>query len=138
MANQLFVAGKARLLGHPTEGIDLLRDPIHVLLVSHAHYRPRPDRDSHLSDIPLDARIAISAPLTGKSTRDGVFDADDLLFSDLNGARCDGVVLFKAGKHADDSPLLVYLDEMDGLPVTPKGGDVRLEWPNDPNKIFAI
>jgi len=138
MANQLFAAGKQRLLGHATEGIDLINDTIKAVLVDHGTDTPVPATDVYLSDIAAGARVAISPALANKTTTGGVFDADDVTLPAVAGASCESVVLFKDTGVAATSPLIAFIDTMTGLPVTPNGGDIILQWAADANKIFAI
>jgi len=37
-----------------------------------------------------------------------------------------------------DSYMLLYIDTATGLPVTPNGGDINVNWDNGANKIAKI
>lgn len=138
MANALVTQGKVRMLGHATEGIDLINDTIKAVLVDHGVDTPVPATDIYLSDITAGARVATSAALANKTTTGGVFDADDITLSLVTGASCESIVLYKDSGNPATSPLIAVIDTMTGLPVTPNGGDIILQWANDANKIFAI
>lgn len=137
MANQLYPKGKERILGHATETIDLLADNIKCVLVDTATYTFNVAHD-YLDDIPVGERVATSTNLTGKSTTDGVFDADDVTFTSVTGDPSEALVIYKDTGAAATSPLIAYIDTATGLPITPGGGDIQVVWDNGANKIFAI
>ena len=95
-----------------------------------------------LSDIPIGARVSASGNLTSKTTnspRGGVFDAADVTFSSVPaGSPCEAVVIFKDTGTASTSPLIAFIDTATGLPVTPNGADIQIQWDNGRFRIFML
>jgi len=86
-----------------------------------------------------DAHIATSAALDGKTITDGVADANDVTFSAVSSTRQVGAILLYLDKSAKaDDQLIAFVDSATGLPVTPNGGDIKIEWDNGASKIFAL
>lgn len=82
-----------------------------------------------LSDIPSAARVAISPALTGKTTPAGVADADPYAFAAVTGDPSEAVAYFVDTGTASTSPLISYHDSAtSGLPVTPNGGDINIQF----------
>jgi hypothetical protein len=98
------------------------------------------DTDQFLSDIPSGARASISAALTSKTFSNGVFDADDTIFSAVSaGPACGAIVIFIDTGTPSTSRLVFYDDtSITGAPVTPSGSDINVIWDNGANKIFAL
>jgi hypothetical protein len=138
MANALFDAARAVFLGAGTR-IDWDADVIKLVLVDHGVDTPVPATDDFLDDILAGARIATSAAFTTKTTTAGVADADDVTLTAVSGASVESIVIF------DDTPateatknLIAFIDTATGLPFTPSGGDVTIQWDNGANKIFKL
>lgn len=135
MANALFAKGKKKILDGD---IDLLADNIKIVFVDEDDDVPVPATDEFLSDIAAGARVATSGNLAGKSTTDGVFDADDVVVSSVTGDEFESVVIYKDTGDPATSPLIAYFDTMSGLPCTPDGSNITVTWDNGAEKIFAI
>jgi hypothetical protein len=135
MANALYDLGRQAFL----EGtIAWLTDNIKAVLVDTAAYSPNLAEHANLSDIPGGARIATSGNLATKTSTAGVADADDLTFSGVTGTSCEALVLYKDTGVAGTSKLIGYFDTATGLPVSPNGGDITVQWDNGANKIFKL
>lgn len=137
MANAAFAKAKESFISQ-SPSIDMDTDDIKVVLVDEGTDTPVPATDQFLSDIAAGARVATSANLSGKSVTGGVFDAADPTVSAVTGASVESLVLFKDTTVAATSPLIVYINVATGLPFTPSGGDVTIQWDNGASKIFAI
>lgn len=137
MANVLYPLGKAKLLGHATESINLINDNIKVVIVDTATYSYSAAHE-YLDSIPVGERVATSGNLGTKTTTSGVFDAADVTFTGVSGDQSEAVVIYKDTGTASTSPLIAYIDTATGLPVTPGGGDIIITWDSGANKIFAI
>jgi hypothetical protein len=93
----------------------------------------------NLSDIPSGSRIATSSALSSKTTTAGVADAADVTLSSVPaGSTCNAVVLYYNSGSAATSTLIAYIDTATGLPVTPNGSDVVIQWDNGGNKVFRL
>jgi len=85
-----------------------------------------------------DSVIATSPNLVGKTAHAGVADASDVTFQTVSGSVATAVAIFKQVTDASDSPLIAYIEDASGLPVTPNGGDITIEWPDASDRIFKL
>ena len=68
-----------------------------------------------------------------------VLDGGDVTFSALTGDSVEALLLYVDTGSAATSPLILYLDTgVAGLPFTPSGGDVVIQWDNGANKIYNL
>lgn len=104
--------------------VNLATCDVRVILLDLADYTYS-DAHEFLSDIPSAARVATSAPLTGKTFTDGVFDSNDVTFSAVTGDQAEGFAHYCDTGVEATSRLFLYLDTgQTGLPVLPNGGDI--------------
>jgi hypothetical protein len=72
--------------------------------------------------------VTLTSPTAGVVAA-GVFDAADTTFTALSGASVEGIVIIKNVTVVGDSPNLAYFNTgVTGLPFTPSGGDVTIQW----------
>jgi hypothetical protein len=135
MSNALYDKGREGFLAG---AIDWNTDVIKAVLIDAADYTVDLANHQFLSDIPLAARVATSAALTGKTLANGVADANDLTFPAVSGDPTEALVIYQDTDTAGTSRLIAYIDTATGLPVTPNGGDINLYWDNGANKIFKL
>jgi hypothetical protein len=136
VANALFDKGRQKFL----EGnIPILTDNIKLILVDHGVDAPIVATDDFLDDITAGARIATSGNFASKTSTDGVFDAADVVLTAVTGASVESIVIY------DDTPateatkqLIAYIDTATGLPLTPNGADVTVQWDSGTNRIFKL
>lgn len=92
-----------------------------------------------LSDIPNEARVATSGPLANKTVDAGIAGADSAVFTGVVGPTCEAIAIYRDTGVATTSRLIAYLDTASGLPITPNGGDVTIDWDSDASKrIFKL
>ena len=92
-----------------------------------------------LNDVPGAARVAGPVTLGTLATlTDGVIDAADITFTAATGDPSEFLVLYKFVTVDADSNLLIYIDTATGLPVTPNGGDIQVQWDSGANRIAKI
>ena len=104
-------------------------DAIKAVLVDAASYTPDQVNHQFLSDIPLAARAAVSSNLTTKTISGRAIDADDVTFTAVpSGPALSYVVLYQDTGVETTSRLLLFIDTATGLPVTPNGGDITIQW----------
>ena len=114
-------------------------DDIRAILVDAADYTADLATHDFLDDIPSAARVAVSAASLGnKTATNGVCDADDLTISSVSGDQFEAIVLYKHTGTEATSRLIAYIDNYTGLPCTPNGGNITIQWPSDSNKIFKL
>lgn len=135
MANALFDKGREGFLDG---SIDWDTDTIKAVLVDAGAYTANLATDANLSDIPSGARIATSGALGTKTVTAGVADAADITFTAVTGASCEYIALYKDTGTATTSRLICLIDTATGLPVTPNGGDIQVQWDNGASKIFKL
>lgn len=135
MANSLYEKGRQAFL---EGGIAWLTDTIKLVLVDTADYTVNLATHDNLDDVPAAARVATSSALTGKTTTDGVADADDVVLTSVSGDISEALVLFKDTGTESTSKLIAYYDTAIGLPVTPVGTNITIQWDSGSNRIFRL
>ena len=135
MANALYDKGRE---GYLNGTLNWLTDDVRCILINVGAYTVNLTTDQFLSDVPGGARVSVSGALTTKTATAGVADADDVTFSLVTGATVSAVVIYKHTGVDATARLIAYLDTMTGVPFTPSGGNVAIQWDNGPNKIFKL
>jgi hypothetical protein len=133
MAARLYLKGKENLLGG---NVDLQNDTIVALLVT-GQYVPNTDSDETRAAIPSSAIVA-EETLSSTKIVDGVFDADDVVFTEVTGAPIRYIVLIKDDDIYSRALLIALIDDAAQFPVTPDGSNITIQWDNGANKIFSL
>lgn len=139
MANALFDIYKEALLGGGNLGgtlIDLTSDTIVVGLVDTGLYDPVIAVDEDEADLAPDPMQAPNETLGTITVTNGTFDAADTTFTAVSGNSVEELLIFKDTGTPTTSPLLVMFDTATGLPVTPNGGDIVIQW--NGSGIFSL
>ena len=126
MANTLYDSARQGFL---EAQINWLTDTMKVLLVDAGAYTPNVSTHQFLADIPISSRIAGPVTLTAKTTTGGAADAADVTFTSVSGASIEMIVIYKDTGTEATSPLIAMIDTATGLPITPNGGDKRINVP---------
>lgn len=134
MANALYGKGRDKFL---TGDIDWVNDTIKLYLIDTDDYSVSIDADEFADDIASGAKVS-TATMAGMSTALGVADANDTVFSSVSGDVSEALVIWKDTTVQSTSPLIAYIDSATGLPVTPNGGDITVQWDSGANKIFKL
>jgi hypothetical protein len=119
--------------------IDLLNDPISAMLVTTEEYTVDFDHESQ-SDVPNAAVLSIVS-LSNPTIIDGVFRADDLVFSGVAASdeiTGDAIILFVNASTLSGSHLIAYLDNAPEFPVTLDGEDITVVWDTGSDGIFGL
>lgn len=135
MANSLYGKGREKFLNG---AISWANDNIKCILVDADDYVVSIDTHEFLSSVPAAARVATSGNLTNKTSTLGVADSADVVFNAVTGDVSEALVLYKDTGNATTSPLIAYIDEADGLPAIPNGGDINIAWDSTAVKIFKL
>ena len=131
MSNTAYPKGAEKIL---SGAINFAAATIKVALVSDAYTYSA--AHEFLSAV---TRVGTDQTLTGKSVTGGVFDAAPAEFGILApGNKIKAVVLYMDTGSPSTSPLLFYMDSVQGLPMDTNGGEVRVPWDTGPNKIAAV
>jgi len=81
--------------------------------------------------------VGTAQTLASKTYTNGYFDAGDAVFSAVSGATVEALIIYIDTGTPSTSRLVAYLDTgFTGLPVTPNGGDITVQW--DAAGIFRI
>lgn len=136
MANALFDAGRGHFLD---ANIDWSADNIKLIFVDHADDTPNVSsdefRDPGIADA---AEVAVSGNFASKTSTAGVADAADVMVSTVSGDPFESIVIFKDSGVQTTSHLIAYIDTATGLPTTPNGGDITVQWDSGSNRIFKL
>ena len=133
MDARLFTKGKEHILRGE---IDLQNGNITVLLVDSTYQIDMALHESRLA-IPEEAIVAAET-LNNTSIENGVFDADDMMFTDVAGNPVYHILLVLDSPVYSQSWLIAgYTSSTDPL-VTPDGSAITVQWNSGTNKIFAI
>lgn len=133
MANALYPTYKQLILG---AGLNLTTLNLKVVLVDTGAYTYSAAHD-FLDDVAVGARIATSGNLASKTVTSGTFDAADVTITAVSGVTVEALVIYNDTGTAATSNLIAYMDTgVTGLPFTPNGGDVTIQWSG--SGIFAL
>jgi len=112
---------------------------IRAILVDSADYVVNLATHDFLDDVTVAGRVAVSAAsLANKTATDGVCDADAITITGVSGEQFEAVILYLHTGVDATSRLIAYIDSYTGLPTTPNGGNITIQWPADANKIFKL
>ncbi len=120
MASAFYQSGLKAILDGD---VDHLADTIKVALIDTADYTFDAGHDFY-SDISAGV-VGTPGTLDNKTTTNGIFDADDEVFSGVSGDSIEAVVIYKDTGNPATSQLLAYLD---GLNLTPNGGNITAQF----------
>lgn len=134
MANALYPSFKELLLGGD---IDLATDTIKVALIDTGVYTYSSAHD--FWDDASAAVIGTPQTLGSKTITSGVFDAADATFTAVTGNSVEALIIYKDTGDPATSPLIAYIDTVSsGLPVTPNGGSIQIQFDSGSSKIFTL
>jgi hypothetical protein len=125
MANVIYDLGRESFLKGE---ISWDADNIVTVLVDLADYTANVATDQFITSVPAGARVAVSGNLASKTTTDGSADAADVTFSSVTGDISEALVIYQNTGVEGTSRLIAYIDTATGLPVTPNGGDIQVQW----------
>lgn len=135
MANALYDLGRQGFLAGD---IDWDANNIKVVLCDEADYTVNLTTDNDLADVTGAGRVATSGNLASKTTTAGVADAADITFSAVTGDVSESLTIYQDTGTEATSRLICNIDTATGLPVTPNGGDIQVQWDNGANRIFKL
>lgn len=134
MANSWYTKGRE---GFARALVDWPNDTIKAILIDVADYTFSAAHD-FLDDVAAGARVA-TGTLASKDATDGILDAADLTLSSVTGDPCEAIIVYKDTGVESTSRLLLYIDTVaSGLPVTPNGGNITIQWANSDPKIARL
>lgn len=125
MANALYDKGREGFLGGD---IDWDANDIRIILIDEADDTIDLAADDFLDDRAAAARVATSAALGSKTKTNGTADAADVTWSSVSGDVSESIDGYKHTGTESTSNLIFNIDTATGLPVTPNGGDITVQW----------
>lgn len=136
MANALY--GKGR--GHFLDGdIDWSAVDIEICFMDSADYTLQIDVDEDQVDLTDAGIVATSVTfLASKTSTLGVADAADKTLATVSGDPFEYIVIYLDSGTDATSWLIACIDTATGLPCTPNGGDITVQWDAGANRIFKL
>lgn len=138
MANELFKSYRSQLWSGT---FDLVNTALDCDLIDHGVTTPLPDTHDFYNDLQT-ASVATFADLVGKAIVDTAdviaFDATDVTFTAVSGATVESFIIFEDDTTDATSSLIVFFDTATGLPLTPNGADVTIQFDAGNNRIMAF
>ena len=135
MANALYDRGRQGFLAGE---IDWDANDIRIILIDEADDTIDLAVDEDLADRAGAARVATSSALGSKTTPAGVADAADVTLSSVTGDVSESIDIYQHTGTESTSLMIANIDTATGLPVTPNGGNITVQWDAGANKIFKL
>lgn len=135
MANALYDRGRQGFLAGE---IDWDANDIRIILIDEADDTIDLAVDEDLADRAGAARVATSSALGSKTTTAGVADAADVTLSSVTGDVSESIDIYQHTGTESTSLMIANIDTATGLPVTPNGGNITVQWDAGANKIFKL
>lgn len=110
-------------------GQDVTTVTMKVILIDGDDYTADLDNDDFLNDIAAAARVS-EATIANVSFLGGVMDGNDVTLSSVSGDQSEELVIYYDSGVESTSELFALFESGDvtGLPVTPNGNDIDIEW----------
>ncbi len=145
MANALYDKARESFLSQ-NPALDWDTDTIKIHLIDTGNYTVNLSTHQYMNTntVPAAAKVGSAVTLGSKTVANGVADAADATFTAVSGATVEAIIIWKDGGGGGTSasgttdPLIAYIDTATGLPVTPNGGDITVQWDNGASKIFKL
>lgn len=129
MASQLYPQGAAHLLGKATKA-DLVADNVKLLFYAGSFNSAH----EFVGDLTGASIIARSGNLAGKTTTNGVFDANDITVTAVSGSAFTHVILYDDTPATDAGKQLLAIFDVSSF--TPSGGDINVVF--NASGLFSI
>lgn len=134
MANSLYNYARQSFL---TGTMDWLTITAKVVLIDTTHYSFNATHQ-YYSTISGSAIVAGPVTITTPTAVDGAAGGDNVTFSSVSGATVRAIIVYEDTGTPSTSRLIAYIDTATGLPITPNGGDIILQWDTGVNLIFRV
>jgi hypothetical protein len=136
MATTMYGLGREGFLTS-VSGFDWNTAAIQLAFVT-SGYTPNYTTDQYLSAISGGYIIAQSGTFSSLSSSLGTANAANETVSSVSGAQFAYVTIYSFITNAAASPLIMNIDTATGLPCTPNGGNIVVQWDTGTNKIFTL
>lgn len=135
MANALYDRGRQGFLAGE---LDWDANDIRLILIDEADDTIDLAVDEDLADRAAAARVATSGAFSGKTTTAGTADASNVTLTTVTGDQSESIDIYQHTGTESTSLLIANIDTATGLPVTPNGGDIVIQWDDGADKIFTL
>lgn len=135
MANALYDKGREGFLDG---SIDWDTNDIRLILIDEADDTIDLAVDDNLDDRLAASRVATSGAFASKTVTAGVADAADVTLTAVTGDPSESIDIYQHTGVETTSRLICNIDTATGLPVTPNGGDITVQFDAGANKIFKL
>ena len=134
MANAIYPKYKELLLGTQTNS-SLSSGTVKAALVDTGTYTYSTAHDFY-DDVSAGV-VGTPQTIGSKTVTAGTFDGADVTYTALSGSSVEAIVIYIDTGVAATSPVVAYIDSsVTGLPFTPSGGDVTIQW--NASGIFTL
>jgi hypothetical protein len=135
MANAIYDHGRENFL---SGDISWDGDDIHLAFIDEGDDAIDLANDEDMGDRVSGAIVDESGNFANKAIAAGVADADDITVSTVTGDQFESIDIFKHTGTSSTDLLIANIDTATGLPFTPSGGDIEVQWDAGANKIFKL
>jgi hypothetical protein len=135
VANALYDRGRQGFLAGE---IDWDANDIRIILIDEADDTIDLAVDEDLADRASAARVATSSAMGSKTTTAGVADAADVTLTSVTGDVSESIDIYQHTGTEATSLMIANIDTATGLPVTPNGGNITVQWDSGSNRIFKL
>lgn len=133
MANAIYPKYKEALLD-AAANVDINDGTVKVALVDTGTYTYNAAHEFLTS---LTGVVGTAQTIGATTVTNGVFDGDNVTYTAVTGNSVEALVIYIDTGTAGTSRLVAYIDSsVTGLPVTPNGGDITINW--NASGIFAL
>lgn len=139
MTNTLFLEGRAGFL---QGDIDWDADTIRIMLIDRDEYTFS-GAHTFVTSIDTDAKIKIyevAGGLGTKTTASGIADANDCTLSAVsaNTSVVGAIIIYQDTGSPSTDRLIAWIDTATGIPASPNGGDITVQWSSGTSRIFML
>lgn len=112
---------------------------IRLILIDEADDTINLTTDDFIDDRAAPSRVATSSSFGTKTHTGGFLDAADVTLTSVTGDQSESIDIYCHDGGSDAARrLLINFDTATGLPVTPDGGNITVQWDNGSNKIARL
>ena len=139
MTNHLFPYGREGFLDG---GIDWDTNTIRLTLIDRDSYKISGGSVHRFYGVvtALAARVKVSDinALLTKTVTSGIADAGNITLSAVSGNAVGAIIIWADSGSVDTSRLIAYVDTGTGLPTSPNGADLEIQWSDGASKIYQL
>lgn len=135
MANSLYDWGRANFLNG---NIDWTTNDIRLDFIDEDDDVPDLVNDQDRADRVVAAIVDTSANFGGKTSAAGTADANDVTVAAVVGDEFESIDIYYWSGVDATSLLICNIDTATGLPLTPNGGDIIVQWDGGADRIFTL